>query len=329
MFLIVENVIRGRNCQGIHRYTKANNKYMKNYDKSIESSYIVFLDANNLYGWAMSQKLPVNGFKWAKNLSEFNEDFIKNYDENSDKGYFLEEDVAYSKKLSNSHRLTISTQKKKVEKVKKLICSIEDKEKYVIHVRDLKQALNHGLKPKKVHRVSKFNQRAWLKPYIDMNTELRTNAENEFEKDFFKVMNNSVFGKTLGNEGNHLDIKLVASDKRRKRLVSKPNYLSHKNFSEHLMAIEMKKRKPKLTKPRYLGMSILDVNKTLMYEVWYDYIKPEYGDRAKLCHMDSDSFVINIIIEDFFEDISNYVERWFDTSTYDENDKRPLPIGKN
>ena len=95
------------------------------------------------------------------------------------------------------------------------------------------------------------------------------------------------------------------------------------------MAIEMKKRKPKLTKPRYLGMSILDVNKTLMYEVWYDYIKPEYGDRAKLCHMDSDSFVINIIIEDFFEDISNDVERWFGTSNYDENDKRALPIGKN
>ena len=168
MFLMVENVIRGRNCQAMHRYTKANNKYMKNYDKSIESSYIVFLDANNLYGWAMSQKLPVNGFKWVKNLSEFNKDFIKNYDENSDNGYFLEVDVAYSKKLFNSHRLTISTEKKKVEKVKKLICSIEDKEKCVIHVRDLKQALNHGLKPKKVHRVSKFNQRAWLKPYIDI-----------------------------------------------------------------------------------------------------------------------------------------------------------------
>ena len=116
------------------------------------------------------------------------------------------------------------------------------------------------------------------------NTELRTNAENEFEKDFFKVMNNSVFGKTLGNEGNHWDIKLVTSDKRRKWLVSKSNYLSHKNFSEHLMAIEMKKRKLKMTKPRYLGMSILDVNKTLMYEVWYDYIKPKYGDSKTVSH---------------------------------------------
>ena len=128
---------------------------------------------------------------------------------------------------------------------------------------------------------------------------------------------------------NHRDIKLVKSDKRRKRLVSEPNYHSHKKFSEHLMAIEMKKTKVKIIKPIYLGMSILDISKTLMYEFWYDYIKPKYGDRAKLCYTDTDSFVINIITEDFFEDISNDVESWYDTSNYDENDKRPLPIGKN
>ena len=142
-------------------------------------------------------------------------------------------------------------------------------------------------------------------------------------------MNNSVFGKTMENVRNHRDIKLVTSDKRRKRLVSEPNYHSHKNFSDHLMAIEMKMTRIKINKRLYLGASILDISKTLMYEFWYDYLKPKYGDRVKLCYTDTDSLIIHIITEDFFEDISNDVESWYDTSNYDENDKRPLPIGKN
>ena len=145
----------------------------------------------------MSQKLPVNSFKWVKNLWRFNEDFIKKYDENSNTGYFIEVDVEYSKTLFNSHKdLPFLPERKKVEKVEKLICSIEDKEKYVIHIRALKQALNHGLKLKKVRRVIQFNQKAWSKTYIDMNTKYRKEAKNEFEKDFLKLMNNSVFGKT-------------------------------------------------------------------------------------------------------------------------------------
>ena len=127
----------------------------------------------------------------------------------------------------------------------------------------------------------------------------------------------------------HRDIKLVTSDKRRKQLVSEPNYHSHKKSSDHLMAIEMKKIRVKMAKPLYLGMSILDISKILMYKFWYDYISPKYGDKAKLCYTDTDSFIIYIKTEDFFEDISNDVEKWFDTSNYDKNDKRPLPIGKN
>ena len=161
-----------------------------------------------------------------------------------------------------------------------------------------------------------------------MNTELRKKTKNEFEKNFFKLMNNFVYGKTMENVRNHRDIKLK-SYKRRKRLFSELNYHSHKTFSEYLIAIEMKKTKIKMIKPIYLGMSVLDISKTLMYEFWYDYIKPKYKEKAKLCYMDTDSFVINIFTEDFFEDINNDVERWFDTSNYDENDKRPLPIGKN
>ena len=162
-----------------------------------------------------------------------------------------------------------------------------------------------------------------------MNIGYRKNAKNEFEKDFFKLMNNFLFGKTMENIRNHRDIKLVTSDKRRKRLVSEPNYHSHKKFSEHLMAIEMKKTKVKIIKPIYLGMSILDISNTLMYKFWYDYIKPKYGDRAKLCYTDTDSFAIHIITEDYFKDIAGDVKIWFDTFNYDQNDKRSLPTGKN
>ena len=155
---------------------------MKNYNKKIESSYIEYLDANNLHKQAMSQKLPVNDFKWGKQeeLLKFKEDFIKNYDENSNKGYFLEVDIDYPKELFNLHKnLPFLPESKKVNKVEKLICDIEDKKKYVIHIRALKQAVNHGLRLKKVQRIIQFKQKEWLKVYIDMNTELRKNAKNE------------------------------------------------------------------------------------------------------------------------------------------------------
>ena len=159
MLLMIEKEIRDRICQETHRYAKANNKYTKIYDKNIESSYIEYLDANNLYGWAMSQKLLVKGFKWVKQkkLSKFNEDFIKKYDEDCNKGYFLEVDIDYPKELFNFHKdLPFLPERQKIEKVEKLICSIEDKEKHVIHIRALKQALNHGLKIKELYRVIQF-----------------------------------------------------------------------------------------------------------------------------------------------------------------------------
>ena len=158
MLLMVEKGTRGGICQAIHRYAKANNKYMKNYNKNIESSYLMYLDANNLCGWEMSQKLPVNGFNWVKYLSKFNEIFIRNYDENSDEGYFLEVDVDYPKKIFDLHKdLPFLPERKKVNKVEKLICNVEDKKKYVVHIKFLKQALDHGLVLKKVHRVIQFN----------------------------------------------------------------------------------------------------------------------------------------------------------------------------
>ena len=144
---------------------------------------------------------------------------------------------------------TIFTWKKKVNKCEKLICGIEDKEKYVVHIRALKQALNHGLILKKVQRVIKFNQRAWLKPHINMNTNMnskkRKEAKNEFEKNLFKLIINSVFGKIMENLRNHRDIKLVTTDEKRSKLISEPNYYTTKRFSENLLPIEMKKNKSK------------------------------------------------------------------------------------
>ena len=214
-----------------------------------------------------------------------------------------------------------------VSKCKKLVCNRFNKKKYVIHINSLKQALNHGLKLKKIHRVIEFNQKEWLKPYIDMNTELRKTAKNDFEKDLFNLMNNSVFGKTMENIRKHRDIKLVTTDKKRSKLVSEPNYHTINLISEDLSIIEMKKTKVKMNKSIYLGLSILEISKTLMYEFWYDYMKPKYNDNVKLCYMDTDSFIMNIKTNDFYKDISNDVENRFDTSNYEVN--RPLPTGKN
>ena len=219
MLLMVEEGIRGGICHSIHRYTKANNKYMKNYINNEEWSYIQYLDANNLYGWAMSKKLPVSGFKWIDNNETagpvINEDFIKNYDENNGKGYIFEVHVKYPKRIPKSHsHLPFLSEQMKVNKCKKLVCNLFNKKIYVAHINTLKQVLNHGLKFKKIHRVIEFNQEAWLKPYIVMNTELRKLVKNDFEKDLFKLTNNSVFGKTMENIIKHRDIKLVTTDKK-------------------------------------------------------------------------------------------------------------------
>ena len=223
VLLMVEKGIRGGICHSIHRYAKADNKYMQNYNNNEESLYIQHLDANNLYGWAMSKKLPVNGFKLldSNKINEINEDFIKNYNENNYKDYILEVDVKYPKRLHELHSdLLLLSERMEVNKCKKLVCNQFNKKKYVSHINTLKQALNHRLKLKKIHRVIEFNQKEWLKPYIDMNTELRKEAKN----DLFKLMNNSVFGKTIEKIRKHRDIKLLTTDKKRSKLVSEPNY---------------------------------------------------------------------------------------------------------
>ena len=284
----------------------------------------------------MSKKLAVNGFKWIDN-NEINEDFIKNYVENNDKGYIFEVDVKYPKRLHELHSdLPSLPERMEINKCKKLVCNLYNKKRYVAHINTLKRALNHGLKFLKIHRVIEFNQEAWLKPYIDMNTELKKLAKNDFEKDLFKLMNNSVFGKAMENIRKHRDIKLVTTDKKRSKLVSEPNYHTINLISEDLSIIEMKKTKVKMNKPIYLGLSILEISKILMYEFWYNYMKLKYNDNVRLCYMDTDSFVMHIKTNYFYEDIASDVENRFDTSNYEANmsetsalARRPLPTGKN
>ena len=299
---------------------------MKNYNNNEESLYIQYLHTNNLYGWAMSKKLPVNEVKWldSDKINEINKEFIKKYNENDNKRYIFEVDVKYPKRLHELHiDLPFSSERMEVNKCKKLVCNLFNKKKYVVHINSLKQVLNHGLKFKKIHRAIEFTEREWLKAYIDMNTELRKTAKNDFEKDLFKLMNNSVFGKTMENIRKHRDIKLVTTDKKRSKLVSEPNYHTVNLTSEDLSIIEMKKTKVKMNKPIYLGLSILEVSKTF----WYDYMKPKYNDNVKLCYMDTDIFIMNIKTNDFYEDIASDIENRFDTSNYEVN--RPLPTGKN
>ena len=178
-----------------------------------------------------------------------------------------------------------------------------------------------------MHRVIEFNQEAWLKKYIDMNTELRKKASNDFEKDFFKLMNNAVFGKKMENMRKHRDIKLVKTDHKRNKLISEPSYHTMKLISENLSIIEMKKVKVKMNKPIYLGLSILEISKIIMYEFWFDYVKKKYGDTVKLCHMDTGSLIMNIKTKDFCKDIARDVEEMLDTSNNGVD--RPLPKGKN
>ena len=325
---MVEEGIRGGICHAIQRYAKANNKYMKDYDNKKKSSYIQYLDANILYGKAMTEKLLVRGFKWVNDISEINEKFIKSYNKNSDKGYILEVDVDYPSKLQNLHSdLPFLPERMVINNTKKLVCSLNDKKNYVVHINVLKQILDRGLKLRKVHRVTEFDQEAWLKEYIDVNTELRQKATNDFEKDFFKLMNNAVFGKTMENVRKYRDIKLVKTDKKRNKLVSEPNFHTMKLIDNNLAIIEMRKVKVKMNKTIYLGLSILDISKITMYEFWYDYVKSKYEDKARLCYMDTDSFVANIKTKDFYKDIAENVKERFDTSNYIYD--RPLPMGVN
>ena len=334
MFQFIEKGMHGGVSYIANRYGNANNKYMREYDEKAPSKYIMYLDVNNLYGWAMSQYLPTGNFKWMtdKEISKTN---LGKYKANSKEGLILEVDLEYPKELHVLHNdYPISPEKVKVSNdmlsayckkitkkynistglVRKLIPTLRDKKEYVLHYRNLQLYLNLGLQLKKIHRVLKFDQSPWLKQYIDFNTEKRKHAKNTFEKDFFKFMNNSVFGETMENLRKRVDVKLVTNKKKLDKLTSKPTYVSSKIFNENLMAIHKIKETLTLNRPAYIGMCILDLSKTLMYDFHYNYIKKKYNDRAKLLFTDTDSLTYEIETVDAYEDF------WTDKDMFDNSD---------
>ena len=239
------------------------------HDPSEPSKYITYLDANNLYGWAISKPLPTHGFKWMKKSE------LETWELHL---CILEVDLEYHKSLHDLHNdYLLSPEHIEVNKVNKLIPNLRNKKNYVIHYENLKQYLSLGLKLNKIHRGIKFEESQWLKKYIDLNTELRTAATSEFEKNFCKLMNNSVYGKTIENIRNRVDIKLLTDRNKAEKLGAKPNFKHCNIFSEDLIAIHMKKTKLTFDKPVYLGMCILDSSKTLIYDFYYNYIKKKYG----------------------------------------------------
>ena len=230
------------------RYAKSNNKYMNDYDPEKLSTFITYLDMNNLYGWAMSEYLPYEEFQWLGNIDEFD---INSVNEKSDTGYFLEFDLEYPNNLHKLHndyllapeKFAISSDmlskyckkiadkyKIKVGDVKKLIPNLGNKIKYVLHYRNLQLYLSLGMRLTKIHRVLKFRQSDWLKKYIDFNTEKRKNADNGFEKDFFKLMINFVYGKTMENLRKRINVRLINNTKVFLKYTSRPTYITHKMF---------------------------------------------------------------------------------------------------
>ena len=205
-----EQGIRGGITQAVRKYASANNKHMGDrFDSKSESSYLQYLDANNLYGWAMSQPLPTGGFKWV----DVSHNEISELATRTDKGYVLEVNVSYPKELHNQHNdLPFMCERMEINGVEKLVPNLRDKKNYVIHIQGLNQALQHGLRLDGIHQAIEFDQSLWLKTYIDFNTQLRMAATNDFEKDFFKLMNNLVFGKTMENIRKHRNIKLVTTE---------------------------------------------------------------------------------------------------------------------
>ena len=333
MQLFIEKGLRGGISYIAHRHAEANNKYTRNYDPDKPSSYIMYLDANNLYGWAMSKPLPYRNFRWVRS------DCV--IPKKKGIGHIYEVDLEYPKELHDLHNdYPCAAEKIKVSddmlsdycreikdkfnissgNVHKLIPTLNDKKNYVIHEENLKLYLSLGLKLKKIHRVLEFSEKPWLKEYIDFNTEKRKNAKNAFEKDFFKLMNNSVFGKTMENIRKRSNIKLETDPDHFLRQTAKPTFVSCKIFHENLVALHMKKKVLKLDKPSYVGMCILDLSKVLMYDFHYNFIKKKYGDKARLLFTDTDSLCYHILTDDVYEDLYNHKDM-FDNSDYSKSSK--------
>ena len=322
--LMIEKGIRGGNSNVFKRFAKANNKFMKNFDPAKKSKFLVYLDANNLYGWAMSQPLPVGDFAW------MSKEELQNWEKfvlEEGKGCILEVDLEYPRELHDLHNdFPLAPEVLELGGCKKLTQNLRDKKEMVLHGRNLKQVLSLGMKLKSIKRGISFSEKPFMKCYIDKNTELRAKGKTKFEKEFFKLMNNSVFGKTMENLRKRVSIELVKDADRAEKLVMKPNFADLKIFDEFLIAIKMKKTRVVMNKPIFAGMTILDLSKLLMFNFHYGYVKKKW-DRVSVLYTDTDSLVLEIETEDFFADIAADVKEWFDTNDFSPEHPAVLKSG--
>ena len=337
MVLMIEGAMRGGISMVTKKYAKANNPLVPGYDPSRENTWLVYWDMNNLYGCAQSEALPEKDFYWL-NEDEIEQLDIMNLPDDSETGLILEVDLEYPSYLhetDNDYPMAVEALKVtkdmlspytlelgKILKLKhkdstKLVPNLYPKEHYVLHYRNLKQYLSHGLQLKKIHRAIGFTQSPWLKSYIDFNTEKRKNAQNSFEKDFFKLMNNSVFGKTMENMRKRVHVELVNTPKRLRKLCAKPNFQSFKIFNEDLVAVNLKKVNIVLNRPIYAGFCILDISKTFMYAFHYEYMQAKYGPKARLLFTDTDSLCYEVEVQDIYEEMYKN-KHLFDLSNYDK-----------
>ncbi|XP_019700896.2 uncharacterized protein LOC109504655 [Harpegnathos saltator] len=327
MVMFIERGIRGirlSQCSG--RYAKANNKYMQSYDPLQPSSYLMYFDVNNLYDWAMCQQLPYAEFRWVDDVSNFD---VSSIALDSPIGYIL--DLEYPQRLHDAHTdlpFCPTRGKPPNKKQDKLLATLCDKQRYVIHYRNLQQCTRHGLRIGKIHRILKFAQSPWLRDYIDLNTQFRTRATNDFEKNLCKLMNNAVFGKTMKNVRNHVDVKLLTKWEGRygaEAMIARPNVHSRSVFSENLIAVELRKLEVKLNKPIYVGMCILDISKICLYEFHHEYMSPLYQNRCKVMYTDTDSLIYHIQCDDIFEHMKRDISK-FDTSDYPADNAYGIPL---
>ncbi|XP_052765064.1 uncharacterized protein LOC128206548 [Mya arenaria] len=340
--LMIEAGIRGGISQISHRHAKANNPYLQDYDTSLPTTYLQYLDANNLYGWAMNQPLPVGQFEFMSesDMGSFN---IMTIPEAGDTGYILEVSLEYPKNLHDIHncfplapeRRTISNEElspyargllKTLHglteedplpnrgKVDKLLTTLQNKNHYILHYRNLQLYLSLGMKLKGIYKILKFKQETWMKKYIDHNTAMRQKATSTFQKNFYKLMNVSVFGKTMENVRRYKAIEIIHTKKRLDKVTAKPTYKDTTILNEDLVAVELYKSTVNLVKPIYCGMSILDLSKCLMYDFWYNYIKQKYPT-AKMLMTDTDSIFWLSQTDDIYRDMKSSMCH-FDTSDY-------------
>jgi hypothetical protein len=339
--LFFENSIRGGVSVASHRHAIAKNKYIPGFDPDKdESSYIALFDINNLYGHSMARPLAYGGFHFLDD-EEMKEFKFREIDPECNVGYVCEVDLLYSdvnkpeetRLLHDKHNLFpcapesvlitedmlssfCKTFNKKHFECKKLIPNLNDKLKYVTHLKNLQLYERLGMTVGTIHRVLKFNQSAWLKPYIDFNTEMRKQATNEFDKNLFKLLNNSVFGKFLENVRLHKNIELVSNARKFLQLISKPHLESFKIVNEQTVLIDRLQTSVVFNKPIYAGFCILDLSKTLMFEFHYDVMMEKYHDRARLLYTDTDSLCYHIKTDDLYDDMMPMRDQYFDTSDY-------------